>query len=276
LNPTPEDHPVSDNDDIFDLTGQTAFVTGAGQGVGRGIATRLAKQGAAVAVNDYFLDRAEAVAEEIRSGGGKALAVQADVGDIDSVFAAFEKTKAGLGAPAILVNNAGNRGPGGFDSDFPLFWETMPKDWDAFFRVNLFGVMNCCRAATPDMVKAQYGRIVTIISDAGRVGEPRMADYAAAKAGAAGFMRGLARDLGRYNVTANNIAISSQLPPMSPEREAEYLSSDRAKAQLSRYIIRRFGKPEDIAAMVTYLVSPAASWVTAQTYPVNGGYSVAQ
>jgi 3-oxoacyl-[acyl-carrier protein] reductase len=266
---------LSGNDDIFDLTGQTAFVTGAGQNTGRGIAIRLAKQGAAVAVNDYFLDRAEAVAKEINEAGGKAVAIQGDVGDYESVAASFEKAKAEIGAISILVNNAGNRGPGGFDSNFPLFWETQPSDWDAFFRVNLFGVMNCCRAATPDMVKAQYGRIITIISDAGRVGEPRMADYAAAKAGAAGFMRGLARDLGKFNVTANNIAISSQLPAMPPEAEAQYLSSDRAKAQLSRYIIRRFGKPDDIAAMVAYLASAAASWVTAQTYPVNGGYSVA-
>jgi NAD(P)-dependent dehydrogenase (short-subunit alcohol dehydrogenase family) len=102
-----------------------------------------------------------------------------------------------------------------------------------------------------------------------------MADYAAAKAGAAGFMRGLARDLGKFNVTANNIAISSQAPPsMTPENEAEFMATDRAKAQMSRYIIRRFGRPEDIAAMVAYLASSAASWVTAQTYPVNGGYSV--
>jgi 3-oxoacyl-[acyl-carrier protein] reductase len=262
-------------DDIFDLQGQAAFVTGAGQNTGRGIAIRLAKQGAAVAVNDYFLDRAEAVTKEINDFGGKAVAVQADVGDINSVYGAFEKAKGAIGDISILVNNAGNAGPGGFDSAFPLFWETNPEDWERFFRVNLYGVMNCARAACPDMVKAQYGRIITIISDAGRVGEPRMADYAAAKAGAAGFMRGLARDLGKFNVTANNIAISSQLPNMSAEQEAQYLSSDRAKAQLSRYIIRRFGKPDDIAAMVAYLASPAASWVTAQTYPVNGGYSVA-
>jgi 3-oxoacyl-[acyl-carrier protein] reductase len=263
------------SDDIFDLSGQTAFVTGAGQGVGRGIAIRLAKQGAAVAVNDYFLDRAEAVAKEIAEFGGRAIPVQADVGDLDRVFAAFQQVKDALGAPSILVNNAGNAGKDGLDFKMPLFWETEPADWDRFFRVNLFGVMNCCRAATPDMVKAEYGRIITIISDAGRVGEPRMADYAAAKAGAAGFIRALARELGRYNVTANNVSISTQMRPMSPEQKAEYLGSERTKAALSRYIIRRFGEPEDIAAMVTYLASPVAGWVTAQTYPVNGGYSVA-
>jgi NAD(P)-dependent dehydrogenase (short-subunit alcohol dehydrogenase family) len=263
------------SDDIFDFHGQVAFVTGGGQNTGRGIAIRLARQGAAVAVNDYFLDRAEAVAQEIVDFGGKAFPIQADVGDLPGVKAAFETVKGELGAPSILVNNAGNAGPSGMDFKMPLFWETEPEDWERFFRVNLFGVMNCCRAAAPEMVKAQYGRIVTIISDAGRVGEPRMADYAAAKAGAAGFMRGLARDLGRYSVTANNISISTQTPPMPPEKLEDWLGSDRTKAQLSRYIIRRFGEPEDIAAMVTYLTSREAGWVTGQTYPVNGGYSVA-
>jgi 3-oxoacyl-[acyl-carrier protein] reductase len=265
---------ISD-DSIFSLEGQTAFVTGAGQGVGRGIAVRLAKQGAAVAVNDYFLDRAQSVAKEISDAGGKAFPIQADVGDLDGVFAAFETVKAELGAPSILVNNAGNAGPGGYDTRLPLFWETGPADWERFFRVNLYGVMNCCRAATPAMTEARYGRIVTIISDAGRTGEPRMADYAAAKAGAAGFMRALAHDLGRYNVTANNVAISTQMRALPPEQEAEYLATERVQKQLSKYIIRRFGRPEDIAAMVTYLVSAEASWVTGQTYPVNGGYSVA-
>ncbi|HEY3696675.1 SDR family NAD(P)-dependent oxidoreductase [Phenylobacterium sp.] len=257
----------------FDLTGQTAFITGAGQGVGRGIARLFAAHGAAVAVNDYFLDRAEAVADELKADGAKAFAVQADVSDIAAVREAFAKTEAALGAPSILVNNAGNAGPDGFASAFPLFWETEPEDWDRFFRVNLFGVMNCCRVAAPAMVKKEYGRIVTIVSDAGRVGESRMADYAAAKAGAAGFMRGLARDAGRYNVTANNIALGTVRPPMTDEQRETVMSSERVKAQLSRYVIRRFGQPEDIAAMALFLCSREASWVTGQTYPVNGGYS---
>lgn len=260
----------------FDLTGQTAFVTGAGQGVGRGIARLLAAHGAAVAVNDYFLERAEAVADELNSNGGKAFAIQADVGDIENVRAAFAKTEAAIGAPSLLVNNAGNAGPGGFDSTFPLFWETEPADWDRFFRVNLFGVMNCCRIALPAMVKSQYGRVVTVVSDAGRIGEARMADYAAAKAGAAGFMRGLARDAGRYNVTANNIALGSIGQPMTDEQRDAWAASDRAKAQLSRYVVRRMGQPEDIAAMALFLCSKEASWITGQTYPVNGGYSFNQ
>jgi NAD(P)-dependent dehydrogenase (short-subunit alcohol dehydrogenase family) len=257
----------------FDLTGQTAFVTGAGQGVGRGVARLFAAHGAAVAVNDYFLERAEAVAEELKAAGARAFAVQADVGDLDAVKEAFARTAEAIGAPSLLVNNAGNAGPGGFNTTFPLFWETEPADWDRFFRVNLYGVMNCCRAALPAMVKAQYGRVVTVVSDAGRVGEARMADYAAAKAGAAGFMRGLARDAGRYNVTANNIALGSIKPAMSEAELETMMTSERVKAQLSRYVIRRYGAPEDIAAMALFLCSREAGWVTGQTYPVNGGYS---
>jgi 3-oxoacyl-[acyl-carrier protein] reductase len=267
---------LTDSHKTFDLTGQTAFVTGAGQGVGRGVARLLAAQGAAVAVNDFFLDRAQAVADELNAKGCKALAVQADVGDIEGVKAAFAQTEAALGAPSILVNNAGNAGPGGFGASFPLFWETEPKDWDRFFRVNLFGVMNCSRVAVPAMVERKYGRVITIVSDAGRIGEPRMADYAAAKAGAAGFMRGLARDLGRYGVTANNIALGTIRPFASKEEEAAALATDAAKAQLTRYVIRRFGQPEDIAAMALFLASREASWITGQTYPVNGGYSFNQ
>ena len=261
--------------DIFDLQGQTAFVTGAGQGVGRGIALRLALHNAAVAVNDYVPERARAVAEEIQAAGGRAFAVQADVSDADAITAAFAKAKAELGAPAILVNNAGNAGPDGFDTAFPNFWQTAPADWERFFRVNLHGVMNCCRSAAPDMVANGYGRIVTIGSDAGRVGETRLAAYGAAKAGAAGFMRGLATELARHGVTANSVALGSIQPPMSPEDEAEYVASDRVRKQLARYPIRRLGRPEDVAALVAYLVSPAASWVTGQTYPLNGGYSSA-
>jgi NAD(P)-dependent dehydrogenase (short-subunit alcohol dehydrogenase family) len=266
---------LADHKDLLDLTGEVAFVSGAGQGVGRGIARFLAAAGAAVAVNDFFLDRAEAVAAELRADGGKALAVQADVGDLGSVTAAFEKAKAELGTVSVLVNNAGNGGPGGFDGKLAPFWETGPADWDRFFRVNLFGVMNCCRAATPDMVAAGHGRIITIVSDAGRVGEVRMADYAAAKAGAAGFTRALAKDLGRYNVTANNIAISTITPNLPPESLQAFLGSERSRQQLSRYVIRRYGEPDDIAAMVLFLASGAAGWITGQTYPVNGGYSFA-
>ena len=257
----------------FDLKGRVAIVTGAGQGVGRGIAHMLAAHNAAVAVNDFYAERADAVVAEIEEMGGKAVPMVCDVSDYDQVSAATAKVEEALGPVSILINNAGNGGPTGFPTAFPLFWETQPKDWDKFFRVNLFGVMNCCRAVTPGMAARKYGRIVTIVSDSGRNPENRQSDYSAAKAGAAGFMRGLAADGGRYGINCNSIAISSIQPAMSPEDREAFRTSDRSKAALSKYIIRRFGEPSDIAGMALLLSSDAASWITGQTYPVNGGYT---
>lgn len=261
--------------DILDLGGQAAFVTGAGQGAGRGIALALAAHGGAVAVNDFVLDRAEAVADEIRAAGGKAVAVQADVGDHASVKAAHDAATAALGPITLLVNNAGNAGPNAQMGYAPEFWETDPADWRRYFSTNLDGVMNCCHVAMPAMVAARRGRIVTVVSDSGRVGEARLAAYAAAKAGAGGFVRSLAKEAGRYNVTCNAISLSTLAPPMPAEQLEAFMASDRTKAQLSRYTIRRFGTPDDVAAMALFLCSDAAAWITGQTYPVNGGYSFA-
>jgi 3-oxoacyl-[acyl-carrier protein] reductase len=265
-------------DDLLDLRGQVAFVTGAGQSAGRGIALMLARHNAGgVAVNDYVPERAAAVVEEIRSLGVAAFAAPADVGDMDAVRAAIGAAGEALGAPVtLLVNNAGNAGPTTQIRASPPFWETDPADWDKFLRTNLYGVMNCCHAALPAMVKAGQGRIVTIVSDAGRSGEPYFAAYSGAKAGAAGFVRALARETGRHGVTVNAIALSSLQPPIDEPALSEFLGSDMAKRQLSRYVIRRFGRPDDVAAMTLFLCSDAASWITGQTYPVNGGYTFAQ
>lgn len=260
---------------ILDLGGQAALVSGAGQGAGRGIALALADQGAAVAVNDYVLDRAEAVAAEIVAAGGKAVAVQADVGDRQSVKAAFDKGSEALGPITLLVNNAGNAGPDATMGYAPPFWESEPGDWDRFFRTNLFGVMNCCHVAIPGMIAAGRGRIVTITSDSGRVGEARLSAYAASKAGAAGFVRSIAKEVGRYGITCNAVSLSTLAPPLEGEAMDAFLARDQVKAQLSRYTIRRFGTPDDVAAMALFLCSDAAGWITGQTYPVNGGYSFA-
>lgn len=262
-------------EDLLDLGGQVAFVSGAGQGAGRAIALALARHGAGgVAVNDFDPLRAETVAAEIRALGVAALAVPADVGDHDAVHAAMAQAGK-LGPVTLLVNNAGNAGPNVTMRPSAPFWETAPSEWDRFLRTNLQGVMNCCHAALPEMVRQQRGRIVTIVSDAGRVGEARLAAYAAAKAGAAGFMRSLAREAGRYGITANCISLSTLEPVMpEPERSA-FLESEQAKAHVARYVIRRFGQPDDVASMALFLCSGAAGWITGQTYPVNGGYSFA-
>jgi NAD(P)-dependent dehydrogenase (short-subunit alcohol dehydrogenase family) len=263
--------------DPLDLCGQIAFVTGAGQGAGRAIALALARHNVGgVAVNDFVAERAEAVAKEIRALGVAATAAAADVGDHDAVKVAMSTATAALGPIALLVNNAGNAGPTASMGLSPPFWETQPHDWDRYFRTNLQGVMNCCHVALPGMVAQGKGRIVTVISDAGRIGDAGLVAYSAAKAGAAGFVRAIARETGRFGITSNAISLSTLEPALNENDMAEFLASDRTRAQLSRYVIRRFGKPDDVANMVLFLCSDAASWITGQTYPVNGGYSFAQ
>lgn len=264
-------------EDPLDLDGQVAFVTGAGQGAGRAIALALARHNAGgVAVNDFVAERAEAVVAEIAALGVPAVAAPADVGDHQSVKNALDDMARALGPVTLLVNNAGNAGPTATMGLSPQFWETDPGDWDRYFRTNLQGVMNCCHAALPGMIEAGRGRIVTVISDAGRIGEARLVAYSAAKAGAAGFMRAIAREAGRHGITANSISLSTLEPPFDDDAMTEFLASERTKAQLSRYVIRRFGKPDDVAHMALFLCSDAAAWITGQTYPVNGGYSFTQ
>jgi len=260
--------------DLLDLGGQVALVTGAGQNAGRAIALELARHNAGgVAVNDFVPERAEAVAEEVRRLGVPALAVPFDVGDLEAIRAADAAIKQQLGAATVVVNNAGMAGPGGSLRPMQTFWEEDPANWERYLRTNLYGVYNVCHAFIPNMVEAKRGRIVTIVSDSGRVGEPRLAVYASAKAGAQGFMRSIAKELGRYNVTANCVSLSSLMPDMPEEKLAEVMQSEHARAQMARYTIRRYGKSSDVAALVTFLCSGAAEWITGQTYPLNGGYA---
>lgn len=255
---------------IIDLGGRTALVTGAGQGVGRAVAMRLAASGAAgVAINDFHLDRAQAVVDEIVAAGGTAIALQSDVSDFASVQAMIEEAESAFGRLDVLVNNAGNAGPDAI-GELPKFWETDPAEWQRWFGTNLFGVMNCCRAAVPGMIEREYGRIVTVISDAGRVGDAGYVTYSGAKAGAAGFMRGLARAVGRYNIAANCVSLAAIMTPGLAERLAD---ADRRKKILSNYVVRRIGEPEDAANTIVFLASDASSWVTGQTWAVNGGFS---
>lgn len=256
---------------ILDLSGRVGLVTGAGQGVGRAVALRFADNNAAgVVVNDFRMERAEAVAAEVEKLGVDALPVQCDVTSFDSVSAMFEKARAKFGKVDILVNNAGNAGPDPDKVARKPFWEQEPKEWEPFLGTNLFGVLNCVRLAGPQMIANKYGKIVTVISDAGRVGEPNLEIYSGAKAGAAGFMRAIAKNLGRANITANCVALGTTRTP-AVERGLE--DPERVKRMLKLYQIKRIGEPEDAANLILFLSSDASSWITGQTYPVNGGYS---
>jgi len=251
---------------LLDLTGKSAFVTGAGQGVGRQIALHLAAHGARVGVNDVDAARAGAVTGEIETAGGKAEAHAGDVTD----FAAVQAIGAAFGGADILVNNAGNFGADPSKLTGRPFWEQEPSEWRAWVDVNLYGVLNCSRVFLPAMVAKGGGSLINVISDAGRVGERNLEVYSGAKAGAAGFTRAIARSIGKSNVRANCVAISSTRTPTT----SMFLDNpDMAKKMLSQYVIRRFGEPSDIANMVLFLASDASAWITGQTYPVNGGFA---
>ncbi|MCZ7525245.1 MAG: SDR family oxidoreductase [Acidimicrobiia bacterium] len=251
-----------------DLTGRVALVTGAGGGVGRAIAHALARVGATVWVNDVDEDRAAEAVAGIEAGldgsGGSAHGVVADVTDPAAVEAMARHT----GPVDIVVNNAGLP-LGAFD--LAPFAETASEAWRPWIELNLVAVMRVTHSHLPGMLARGWGRVLTIVSDAGRRGERGQVVYGAAKAGAMGFTRGLASEVGRHGVTANCIALGTirhglvaEGMDRHPEREARMLRV---------YPLGRLGRPEDPAPLAVLLCSDAGSWITGQVYPVNGGYS---
>ncbi len=244
---------------LFDLTGRLALVTGAGQGVGAGIARQLAAQGATVAVNDLRAERAQGTVDAIGEAGGKALVSAFDVTDLGSVKAAVAALPATVD---ILVNNAGNGGEHGMSPT--QFREMDPSQWDGPIDVNLRGVMNCCHAVINPMCDQGFGRIITIASGAGTVGlRIGVSPYAAGKGGAIGFMRHLAVENARSGVTANSLALGLmgvQGPP-----------SEVTRGLAAQIPVGRLGTAEDIAYLCAYLASSEASWMTGQTVHINGG-----
>lgn len=252
----------------LDLSGRRVLVTGGGQGVGRAVVLGFAEAGAEVLVNDVSVERADVVVNEVEELGGRAASAVFDVTDYSAVVSTVDA----LGGVDILINNAGNGGVAGFVGRGP-FAETEPEDWDPYLRVNLYGVMHCARAFLPGMITKGWGRVITIVSDAGRTGDALMAAYSAAKAGAAGLTRALARETGRHGITVNNIALGTM---RTPQTEALWADPEdaRARSMLQSYIVRRPGMPEDVAPLTVFLASQQASWITGQTYPVNGGFSL--
>lgn len=249
-------------DSLFDLTGRTAFVSAAGQGVGACIAAWLARRGARVGVNDISAERAEATVTAIRDDGGDAMTAIADITDRDQLARAIGDVTAAFGPIDILINNGGVP-PQGFD--FRPFPQTVREDWDRYIDLNLHGVMHSVQEVLEPMRQRGFGRIVTIVSDAGRYGEPGMAAYAASKAGAAGFMRALSKDVGPDGITCNSLSLGSIEPPAGQRTEKD-------ERRVGRYPMRRLGRPEDVAAAAIYLASNEAGWMTGQTLSINGGY----
>lgn len=244
---------------MFDLSGRVALVTGAGQGVGAGIARTLARQGAAVVVNDLREDRTKEAVAALTDEGARAAAVAFDVTDVEAVREGFAVAEAALGPVEILVNNAGVPPEMGVKP----FRETTPADWRAYVDLNLYGVMNCCHVVIDGLCERGWGRIITISSGAGTIGLGLgVAAYAAGKGGGISFMRHLAIESARHGVTANTIAIGLIDNQQQPE----------LTEQLARTIpVGRLGQPDDIGALCLYLASDESAWMTGQTLQLNGG-----
>jgi len=243
---------------MFDLTGRVALVTGAGQGVGAGIARQLARQGAAVAVNDLMAERAQTTVAAISDAGGRASGFAFDVRDYESVSAGVREIEAELGAVDVLVNNAGVPA----DMGMTKFRETQPADWVPYVDLNLYGVLNCCKAVIDGMCERGFGRVITISSGAGTMGASiGVAAYGAGKGGGLGFMRNLALEVARSGVTANSLALG--LMNNVPEEAVPSLAPTVP--------VGRLGDPDEIGACCVYLASDEAGWMTGQTIQLNGG-----
>jgi 3-oxoacyl-[acyl-carrier protein] reductase len=245
------------------IAGRSALITGSGAGVGRAIAIQMARAGAEVWVNDLHRERAEKVVAEIAEEGLTARPIVADVADRDGVPAMVRET----GAVDILVNNAGIPPEGIVVKSFV---DTGPDEWDPLIRLNLAAVLGVTRAYLPGMLEKGWGRILTIVSDAGRKGERKQAVYGAAKAAAMGFSRGLAAEVGREGITVNCIALGSMKHGALADAIEDHPELEERLARA--YPVGRLGDVGDPAPLAVLLCSDAAEWITGQVYPVDGGY----
>ena len=245
------------------LEGRTALVTGGAGGIGAATARRLAAEGARVAVGDLDLDGARAVAGEI-----DGVATELDVADTGSVGRAVAAATDALGPVDVLVNNAGT-------DRFAFFVNTDEALWDFVLAVNLRGVLACTHAVLPTMHE-RGGVIVNVASEAGRVGSQGSATYSAAKAGVIGFTKAIARESARFGVRCNAVApgpIETPLLSSAPEQLGE-LGARLKQGMIDATAMRRIGEPDEVAAVIAFLASDDASYVTGQTVNVSGGLSM--
>jgi 2-hydroxycyclohexanecarboxyl-CoA dehydrogenase len=249
------------------LDHKIAIVTGAGQGIGRAIATKLAAEGASVAVTDVNEATAKDTAEAIAGGepAGRALAIRTDVTSRESVAAMIEQVRHEFGRIDVLVNNAG------WDKVGP-FTDSDPADWDRIIAINLYGVLNTCHVVLPVMVAQGSGTVVSMASDAGRVGSSGEAVYAAAKGGIIAFTKTIAREMAKHQVTANCVCPG---PTDTALLATAFGDNPKLRESLARAIpLRRLGQPADVANAVAFLASDEAAFITGQTVSVSGGLTM--
>ncbi len=243
---------------------RTAIVTGGGSGIGLAIAERLAADGLAVAVFDRNSDAADDAAAKIVAAGGTAAGLAVDVTDRPGLDAAVAEVRSMFSPPTVLVNNAGLDG-------FGPFLKIDADTWNRVLEVNLTGTFHCCQAVLPDMIAAGWGRIVNISSSSAHSGQPFMAHYVSSKAGVIGLTKSLALEFGPKGITVNTIPPGFIDTPMLRKSESRGLLGEGVDHHASLTPVRRVGRPEDIAAMCSFLVRDEASYVTGQVLGVNGG-----
>jgi 3-oxoacyl-(acyl-carrier-protein) reductase len=248
------------SDSASSAPGRVAFVTGGSRGIGRATVLTLARAGHPVAFcygSDH--EGARATVDGVEQAGGRALAVQADVTDVDAVDAAFREVEAALGTVTVLVNNAGITRDG-------LLVRMSDDSWNAVLATNLGGAFHTIRRATPGMMKARYGRIVNVSSVSGHMGQAGQANYAASKAGLLGLTRSVARELARRGITCNVVAPGPIVTEMTEAMPEEW------RTQIADAVpLGRAGTVEECAAVITFLCSDAAGYVTGALVPVDGG-----
>jgi len=257
------------------LSGKTVIVTGGASNIGRAITLGFAKEGANVVIADWDETQAKKTLEDAKGHGVKGIAVKTDVGSWDDVQQMVKKGLDEFDSIDVLVNNAG------WTKD-RLFIEKPRDEWEKEISVNYWGVINCIRGVLDHMIERRKGSIVTISSDAGRMGEYREAVYAGCKAGVIGLTKAIAREVGRYGIRLN--VICPGLTPGRPQdcgemslwrgEEAEVFTPEVQERAKKMYPLRKLGTPEDIADAVLFMASDRAGHITGQTLSVSGGYTM--
>lgn len=260
----------------LNLAGKTVIVTGGGSNIGRAIVLAFASEKSRVVIADIDEAQGQKVAKEASSLGGKVIAIKTDVTSFDSVTAMVKRIIEEFGKLDVLVNSVG------WTLD-RLFIEKPRSEWEKEVNINFWGVINCTRAVLDHMIERKYGKIISIGSDAGRMGEYREAVYAACKGGVIAMSKSLARELGRYGINVNVVCPGVTVPE-NPEYAgelsmwkgpmAQVFTTEAQEKAAKAYPLRRLGKPEDIANVVVFLASDAASFITGQTISVSGGYTM--
>lgn len=250
------------------LKNKVAIVTGAGSGLGRGMAQRLAEEGVRVAIVDVNLAGAQETVAAITAAGGEGLALETDITDYAACAASVDQVEAAFGPLNILVNNAG------WDHA-ANFVDTEPELWRKIIDINLYGPLNMHHVALPRMMKCGAGKIINIASDAGRVGSSGEAVYSACKGGIIAFSKTLSREVARKGVLINNVCPGPSDTPLFADFAGEGEAGDKLRASLERSIpLRRLGTADDIAGIVTFLASSEADFIVGQTISVSGGLSM--